>query len=82
MEGRIEHIHIGHTFLLHDIIDVVAFYSNASKTLQLQTFLAALKALTGREVQYGSYATAEEVKRSCNNYLYGVWNIFLQLFGV
>lgn len=29
--------------------------------LQVQTFIAALKALSRREVQYGSYATVEEV---------------------
>ena len=28
---------------------------------QVQTFLAALRALSRREVQYGSYATSEEV---------------------
>lgn len=29
--------------------------------VQVQTFLAALRALSRREVQYGSYATSEEV---------------------
>lgn len=29
--------------------------------MQVQTFLAALRALSRREVQYGAYATSEEV---------------------
>lgn len=29
--------------------------------VQVQTFLAALRALSRREVQYGAYATSEEV---------------------
>lgn len=42
--------------------------------LQVQTFLAAIRALSRREVQYGSYATSEEVSaRLILRVYYGSW---------
>lgn len=32
--------------------------------VQVKTFIAALRALSRREVQYGAYATTEEVRRT------------------